>query len=89
MRKTKQNTFLIFPFYSSNKIAIYMLGLCNELVFALKLVFKAKILSVRESYNMKCIKVSVVRSEGVEPATPRSEVWCSIQLSYERVKQMG
>ena len=27
----------------------------------------------------------VARSEGFEPPTPRFEVWCSIQLSYERV----
>ena len=26
----------------------------------------------------------VARSEGFEPPTPRFEVWCSIQLSYER-----
>src|SRR5947209_12662078 len=26
----------------------------------------------------------VARSEGFEPPTPRVEVWCSIQLSYER-----
>jgi hypothetical protein len=27
----------------------------------------------------------LARSEGFEPPTPRFEVWCSIQLSYERV----
>ena len=27
----------------------------------------------------------MARSEGFEPPTPRFEVWCSIQLSYERV----
>jgi hypothetical protein len=27
---------------------------------------------------------SLARSEGFEPPTPRFEVWCSIQLSYER-----
>src|SRR5262245_4180431 len=27
---------------------------------------------------------SMARSEGFEPPTPRFEVWCSIQLSYER-----
>ncbi len=27
----------------------------------------------------------MARPKGVEPLTPRSEVWCSIQLSYERV----
>jgi hypothetical protein len=27
----------------------------------------------------------VARSEGFEPPTPRFEVWCSIQLSYERL----
>jgi hypothetical protein len=26
----------------------------------------------------------LARSEGFEPPTPRFEVWCSIQLSYER-----
>ena len=30
--------------------------------------------------------LKVVRSIGIEPITLRSEVWCSIQLSYERVK---
>jgi hypothetical protein len=28
--------------------------------------------------------VTLARSEGFEPPTPRFEVWCSIQLSYER-----
>jgi hypothetical protein len=28
--------------------------------------------------------VGLARSEGFEPPTPRFEVWCSIQLSYER-----
>jgi hypothetical protein len=28
--------------------------------------------------------ISLARSEGFEPPTPRFEVWCSIQLSYER-----
>src|SRR4051812_14681715 len=27
----------------------------------------------------------LARSEGFEPPTPRFEVWCSIQLSYERI----
>jgi hypothetical protein len=27
----------------------------------------------------------LARSEGFEPPAPRFEVWCSIQLSYERV----
>jgi hypothetical protein len=27
----------------------------------------------------------MARSEGFEPPTPRFEVWCSIQLSYERL----
>ena len=26
----------------------------------------------------------LARSEGFEPPTPKFEVWCSIQLSYER-----
>ena len=29
----------------------------------------------------------MARSEGFEPPTPRFEVWCSIQLSYERVRR--
>jgi hypothetical protein len=28
--------------------------------------------------------IYLARSEGFEPPTPRFEVWCSIQLSYER-----
>ena len=28
--------------------------------------------------------ILLARSEGFEPPTPRFEVWCSIQLSYER-----
>ena len=28
----------------------------------------------------------LARSEGFEPPTPRFEVWCSIQLSYERTE---
>ena len=31
----------------------------------------------------------LARSEGFEPPTPRFEVWCSIQLSYERRSQLG
>jgi hypothetical protein len=31
----------------------------------------------------KCL-ILLARSEGFEPPTPRFEVWCSIQLSYER-----
>jgi hypothetical protein len=31
----------------------------------------------------KCL-TQLARSEGFEPPTPRFEVWCSIQLSYER-----
>ena len=27
----------------------------------------------------------MVRQEGFEPPAPRSEVWCSIQLSYWRL----
>ena len=30
----------------------------------------------------------VARSEGFEPPTPRFEVWCSIQLSYERPERV-
>ena len=36
----------------------------------------------RRSYKGKNKKV---RPTGLEPVTPRSEVWCSIQLSYGRV----
>ena len=28
-----------------------------------------------------------VRPTGLEPVTPRSEVWCSIQLSYGRIDE--
>jgi hypothetical protein len=28
----------------------------------------------------------LARSKGFEPLTPRFEVWCSIQLSYERAR---
>jgi hypothetical protein len=31
-------------------------------------------------------RTEVARSEGFEPPTPRFEVWCSIQLSYERLR---
>lgn len=31
----------------------------------------------------------LARPVGVEPTTPRSEVWCSIQLSYGRTKDSG
>jgi hypothetical protein len=30
------------------------------------------------------VSAALARSEGFEPPTPRFEVWCSIQLSYER-----
>ena len=29
--------------------------------------------------------MGVVASKGFEPLTPRVEVWCSIQLSYEAI----
>jgi site-specific DNA recombinase len=29
----------------------------------------------------------MARWKGFEPLTPRFEVWCSIQLSYQRVTQ--
>src|SRR5262245_5656889 len=32
---------------------------------------------------LQCL-ILLARSEGFEPPTPRFEVWCSIQLSYER-----
>ena len=31
----------------------------------------------------------LARPRGVEPLTPRSVVWCSIQLSYGRVPAVG
>ena len=31
----------------------------------------------------------VIRPTGLEPVTPRSEVWCSIQLSYGRASSMA
>ena len=31
------------------------------------------------------VRKGVVRPTGLEPVTPRSEVWCSIQLSYGRM----
>ena len=30
--------------------------------------------------------MKMVPSEGLEPSTPRFEVWCSIQLSYDGAK---
>src|SRR6202048_1562182 len=37
---------------------------------------------------MKCLK-KLARPRGVEPLTPRSVVWCSIQLSYGRLPRAG
>jgi hypothetical protein len=34
-------------------------------------------------------RTEVARSKGFEPLTPRFEVWCSIQLSYERMRSFG
>jgi hypothetical protein len=31
----------------------------------------------------------LARPRGVEPLTPRSVVWCSIQLSYGRINDLG
>jgi hypothetical protein len=31
--------------------------------------------------------VREIRPTGLEPVTPRSEVWCSIQLSYGRIDE--
>jgi hypothetical protein len=31
--------------------------------------------------------VGEIRPTGLEPVTPRSEVWCSIQLSYGRIDE--
>ena len=33
------------------------------------------------------LKVAEIRPTGLEPVTPRSEVWCSIQLSYGRIEE--
>ena len=33
---------------------------------------------------LKQAVIKVARPRGLEPLTPRSEVWCSIQLSYGR-----
>jgi hypothetical protein len=42
-----------------------------------------KLGSRRVENCQKCL-ILLARSEGFEPPTPRFEVWCSIQLSYER-----
>src|SRR5262245_39541831 len=38
----------------------------------------------RSTLGSEPCPMEVARSEGFEPPTPRFEVWCSIQLSYER-----
>ena len=37
--------------------------------------------------SVVCVNEQNASAAGLEPATPRSEVWCSIQLSYERKKK--
>jgi hypothetical protein len=44
---------------------------------------RQKLGSRRVENRWKC-PILLARSEGFEPPTPRFEVWCSIQLSYER-----
>src|SRR5215831_11090795 len=39
---------------------------------------------VANRWNIEHGGRGLARSEGFEPPTPRFEVWCSIQLSYER-----
>ena len=43
-------------------------------------------LELVESEGLLCAAVRrLARPEGFEPPTPRSVVWCSVQLSYGRV----
>ena len=44
----------------------------------------AKPTSATTSLLSLCYRNNLARSEGFEPPTPKFEVWCSIQLSYER-----
>ena len=46
-----------------------------------KLMFRGR----RSKKKCEMPLILVARSEGFEPPTPRFEVWCSIQLSYERL----
>ena len=38
-------------------------------------------------WQMTTALVGEIRPTGLEPVTPRSEVWCSIQLSYGRIDE--
>jgi hypothetical protein len=40
----------------------------------------------RVTHVVGMVPRGLARSEGFEPPTPRFEVWCSIQLSYERTE---
>src|SRR5215831_20247715 len=42
----------------------------------------------RRTKNGSAFNNLLARSEGFEPATPRFEVWCSIRLSYERLREL-
>jgi hypothetical protein len=41
----------------------------------------------RRSYFPPTLLQKLARPRGVEPLTPRSVVWCSIQLSYGRLRR--
>src|SRR5215831_16185752 len=42
----------------------------------------------RRTKNGSAFNNLLARSEGFEPPTPRFEVWCSIRLSYERLREL-
>ncbi len=43
--------------------------------------------NARQALSHGAHKIKLLaRSKGFEPLTPRFEVWCSIQLSYERAR---
>src|SRR5207248_8893817 len=44
--------------------------------------------ATRSGCCRKCL-IKMARPRGVEPLTPRSVVWCSIQLSYGRLPSAG
>ena len=46
--------------------------------------FEAKWKQLEEKTGLQARK-SLARPEGFEPPTPRSVVWCSVQLSYGRL----
>src|SRR5207248_6467128 len=43
--------------------------------------------ATRSGCCRKCL-IKLARPRGVEPLTPRSVVWCSIQLSYGRINDL-